>query len=104
MNGYENKTHEEQIHLLAYIFNRLCEAVEEGSQKVNYLIHYCRLLSEFFHQVGLIKALEDVNASEVLKKTVGDIMNASILIHMRLKSNINEIITSGKAFKVKRKE
>ncbi|MCI22183.1 hypothetical protein A2U01_0043359, partial [Trifolium medium] len=46
---------EEQIHLPAYIFNRFCEAVEEGSQKVNCLIQYCKLLSEFFHQAGLIK-------------------------------------------------
>ncbi|MCI28141.1 hypothetical protein A2U01_0049341, partial [Trifolium medium] len=94
---------EEQIHLPTYIFNRLCEAVEEGSQKVNCHIHYCRLLSEFFHQAGLIKALEDINASEFLKKTVGDVMNASILVHMRLKSNLNEIIISDKTFRVKSK-
>ncbi|MCH82535.1 hypothetical protein A2U01_0003343 [Trifolium medium] len=94
---------EEQIHLPAYIFNRFCEALEEGSQKSRCLIQYCRLLSEFFHQAGLIKALEDINASEVLKKTVGDVMNASILIHMKRKSNLNEIITTGKAFRVKGK-
>ncbi|MCI13679.1 hypothetical protein A2U01_0034799, partial [Trifolium medium] len=94
---------EEQIHLPAYIFHHLCGTVEEGSLKLNCHIHYSRLLSELFFQAGLIKALEDINASEFLKKIFGEVMNASVLLHMRIKKNLNEIILSNNIFRVKSK-
>jgi len=82
----------EKVNLPRYIFHHMLWALEQSQQKNRTLVPYGRLLSEIFHQGGMLEVLKmsKVVNDNQLGTVVGKYINGSTLYNMHLvKSVIN---------------
>ena len=76
----------EKVNLSKYIFHHMLWALKESQEKNRTFIPYGRLLSEIFHQGGILVALKLSKAvnDDQLDIVVGKYINGSTLKHMLL--------------------
>jgi len=76
----------EKANVPKYIFNHMLWALKESQNSNRSWIPYGRLLSEIFHQGGILKALKlpKVINDDQLGTVTGKIINASTLRNMNL--------------------
>ena len=85
----------EKVNLPRYIFHHMLWALRESQEKERRFIPYGRLLSEIFHQGGILNALRlsGVVSDDQLRTVVGKYINASILKSMYLVKNVKKLDT-----------
>ena len=76
----------EKVNMPKYIFKYMIKELREIQKKDRVWVPYGRLLSEIFHQGGILKALSETNfyTDEKLETVTGRVINAKTLKHMQL--------------------
>ena len=89
----------EKVNIPKYIFKHMIKELRESQKKDKVWVPYGRLLSEIFHQGGMLKALSETHyfTDEMLETVTGKLINAKTLKNMQLikkatplKSDISE--------------
>jgi len=89
----------EKVNVPKYIFKHMIKELRESQKKGRVWVPYGRLISEIFHQGGILQALSEVNyfTDEKLETETVKVINANTLKNMRLipkvtrlKSDISE--------------
>jgi len=80
---------QEKANMPKYIFNHMMWALKESKNNNISFIPYGRLLSEIFHQGGILKAVKKTVIDEQLGIVTGKVMNGRTLRKMHL---IKEVI------------
>jgi len=80
----------EKLNLPRYIFHHMLWALEQSQQKNRAFVSYGRLLSEIFHQGGMLEVLKlsKVVDDNQLGTVVGKYLNDSTLYNMHLVKNV----------------
>jgi len=76
----------QEINLPRYLMHHLCWAIKEGIKGKRKKVPCGRLLSEIFHQGGLLETLKKFNlaSDRVLGTTIGNIINGKTLQNMKI--------------------
>ena len=71
----------------------MIKELRESQKKGRFLVPYGRLISEIFHQGGILQALSEVNyfTDEKLETETGKVINANTLKNMRLISKVTRL-------------
>jgi len=85
----------EKVNLPRYIFHYMLSALKESQEKKRSFIPYGRLLSEIFHQGGILEAIKLSKAvnDDQLGTVVGKCINSSTLKHMLLIKEVTKLET-----------
>jgi hypothetical protein len=85
----------EKVNLPRYIFHHMLWVLKESQDKERKFVHYGRLLSEIFHQGGILEALRLSNliSDEHLGTVVGKYINATTLKNMYLVEEVTKLPT-----------
>jgi len=85
----------EKVNVPKYIFKHMIKELRESQKKCRVWIPYGRLISEIFHQGGILQALIEVNyfTDEKLETETGKVINASTLKNMRLIPKVTKLKT-----------
>lgn len=85
----------EKVNLPRYIYHHMLWALEESHDKNRSLIPFERLLSEIFHQRGILKAIKLSKAisDDQLGTIVSKYVNASTLKHMKMVKDVVKLDT-----------
>ena len=69
---------EEKVNVPKYIFKHMIKELRESQKKGRVWVPYGRLISEIFHQGGILQALSEVNffTDEKLEIETGKVINA----------------------------
>jgi len=86
---------EEKVNVPKYIFKHMIKELRESQKKGRVWVPYGRLISEIFHQGGILQALSEVNffTDEKLEIETGKVINSSTLKNMRLISKVTKLKT-----------
>jgi len=81
------------VNVPKYIFKHMIKELRESQKKGRVWVPYGRLISEIFHQGGILQALSEVNyfTDEKLERETGKVSNASTLKNMRLISKVTKL-------------
>jgi len=85
----------EKVNLPRYIFHHMLWALEQSQQKNRAFVPYGRLLSDIFHQGGMLEFLKmsKVVNDNQLGTMVGKYINGSTLYNMHLVKEVNRMDT-----------
>jgi hypothetical protein len=92
----------EKVNLPRYIFHHMIWALKEGQDKEMRFVPYGRLLSEIFHQGGILEALRlsKLVTYKHLGTVVGKYINANTLKNMLLIKEVTELPTDLKEYMI----
>jgi len=85
----------ERVNMPKYIFKYMVKELRESERKNRVWVPYGRLLSEIFHQGGILQALSGVNyfIDEQLETVTGKVINAKTLKNMGLIKKVTSLDT-----------
>jgi len=71
----------------------MIKELRESQKKCRVWVPYGRLISEIFHQGGILQALSEVNyfTDEKLETETGKVINTNTLTNMRLISKVTKL-------------
>jgi len=83
------------VNVPKYIFKHMIKELRECQKKGRVWVPNGRLISEIFHQGGILQALSEVNyfTDEKLETETSKVINASTLKNMRLISKVTKLKT-----------
>jgi len=76
----------EKVNIPKYIFKHMIKELRESQKNDRVWFPYGRLLSEIFHEGGMLKALSETHyfTDEMLETVIGKVINAKTLKNMQL--------------------
>jgi len=82
-----------KLNIPKYIFKHMIKELMESQKKNRVWVPYGRLLSEIFHQGGMLKALSETHyfTDEMLETVTGKVINAKTLKNMQLIKNVTPL-------------